>query len=383
MSERIPLAEPFLAGQASRYLQECLTSNFVSSVGPFVDRFEAGFARAVGSPHAVACASGTAALHVALRLLEVGPGDEVVVPTLTFIATANPVRYQGARPILLDAGTDSWHLDAEGLATLCEQRRHAGRPQPKAVIAVHLLGQAVDLAPILAICERYGIPLVEDAAESLGATYRTGALAGKHVGTVGVIGCFSFNGNKLITSGGGGMITCSDPELARRAKHLTTQARLPGAAYWHDDVGYNYRLTNLAAALGLSQLEIIDELLARKAAIARRYDAAFAGRSDVRRAPATPWATDTAWLYTVQLTDPERRDACVAGLEMAGIQARPIWTPLHLMPPYAAAETRGGDRAENWAARCLSLPSSCGLGPDAQERVIATLTSLLEDGRRA
>jgi dTDP-4-amino-4,6-dideoxygalactose transaminase len=376
MSEPIPLAEPLLGGNARQYLDECLTSNFVSSVGPFVDRFEAAFAGYVGSPHAIACSSGTAALHVALRLLEVGPGDEVVVPTLTFIATANPVRYQGATPILIDAAPGTWHLDPERLESELARRAKAGQSQPKAVIAVHLLGQAMDLAPVTALCERYGIPLVEDAAESLGAAYHRGDLAGRHVGTVGRIGCYSFNGNKLVTAGGGGMIATADPTLAKRAKHLTTQARLPGAAYWHDEVGYNYRLTNLAAALGLSQLEQIDDLLARKAAVAARYDAALAQVPGLQLAPATPWATDSHWLYTVLFDTADQQQHAMQALSAAQIQARPIWTPLHRMAPYADAPRLGGRIADDVAVRALSLPCSAGLAPEQQQRVIAVMASL-------
>jgi dTDP-4-amino-4,6-dideoxygalactose transaminase len=376
MSDPIPLAEPLLGGNARRYLDECVTSNFVSSVGPFVDRFEAAFAGYVGSPHAIACSSGTAALHVAMRLLEVGPGDEVIVPTLTFIATANPVRYQGATPVLIDSAPGSWHLDPEQLESELARRDKAGQTQPKAVVAVHLLGQAMDLAPVIAICGRYGIPLVEDAAESLGAVYRGGGLDGRHVGTLGRIGCYSFNGNKLVTAGGGGMIATADPVLAKRAKHLTTQARLPGPAYWHDEVGYNYRLTNLAAALGLSQLEQIGDLLARKAAVAARYDAALAGLPGIELAPATPWASSSHWLYTVLCDTPERQQRAMRALTEAQIQARPIWTPLHRMAPYAEAQRLGGGIADDVAARALSLPCSAGLIPAQQERVIAVMARL-------
>jgi dTDP-4-amino-4,6-dideoxygalactose transaminase len=227
---RIALSEPHLAGNARTYLEECLKTNFVSSVGPFVDRFEREFAAYVGAKFAVACASGTAAIHVALRLLGVGPGDEVLVPSLTFIASINPITYQGAEPVLVDSEEATWNVDPALVVEELDRRGRSGQKQPKAVEVVHLLGHPADIEAIADACERHGVALVEDAAEALGARYVTGRYEGRQVGTIGKVGCFSFNGNKIITSGAGGMITTDDEALARRAKHLTTQARLPGLA---------------------------------------------------------------------------------------------------------------------------------------------------------
>jgi aminotransferase in exopolysaccharide biosynthesis len=377
MSERIPLSVPHLTGNVQKYLQECLDTNFVSSVGPFVDRFEREFAAFVGAKHAVACASGTAAIHVALRLCGVGPGDEVLVPTLTFIASANPVVYEHATPVFVDSEPRTWNLDPALVVEELERRARAGKRQPKAVEVVHLLGHPAEIEPIREACERHGVALVEDAAEALGATYRGGRLEGKHVGTVGKLGCFSFNGNKVITTGGGGMIVTDDAELARRAKHLTTQARLPGRAYRHDEVGYNYRLTNLAAAMGVAQLEELPGFLRRKRQIADRYDAALRGVAGITPPPRAPWAAPSLWLYTAseETRDAgEARDRILDRLGEAGIEARPIWSPLHTMPMYRASARLGdGSVAEGLAAHGLSLPCSVGLTDAEQERVLAVL----------
>src|SRR5215472_2129176 len=263
----IPLSVPRLTGNLRRYLDECIETNYVSSVGPFVTRFEKAFAEFVGSRFAVACVSGTAALHLAVRLLNVQPGDEVFVSTLTFVASVNAILYERGIPVLIDSERDSWNLDPALVVDEIKARARQGKPLPRAVEIVHLLGHPANMEPIVDVCLEYQIPIFEDAAEALGASYCTGRFAGNKVGTIGKIGCFSFNGNKIITAGGGGMLTTDDEELARRARHLTTQARLPGPEYWHDEIGYNYRLTNVAAAIGLSQLEQLPEFLDRKRAI--------------------------------------------------------------------------------------------------------------------
>ena len=272
----IPLCVPCLDGDEREWLLRALDSTFVSTVGPFVEQFEREFATAVGSPHAVACATGTAAIHLALRALGVAAGDLVLCSDFTFIASANPIRYQGAEAGFIDSSPDGWNLDPAVLAQALDDLAAEGR-LPKAVVAVHILGQPADLGPILDACARHAVPLIEDAAEALGASYTTdyphAACRGHQVGTIGRIGCFSFNGNKLITTGGGGMVVTGDPLLAARIKHLSTQAKLPGLAFVHDEAGYNYRLPNLNAALGLAQLRRLDAFLARKRAIAARYRA--------------------------------------------------------------------------------------------------------------
>lgn len=376
---RIPLAEPQLIGNAQRYLNECVDTNFVSSVGPFVERFEREFAAFVGAPHAVACATGTAALHVALRLLGVGPGDEVWVPTLTFIASANPILYERATPVLVDAERATYNLDPQRVVDELERRARAGLKMPKAIEVVHLVGHPADIAPIADACGRHGVSLIEDAAEALGATYTEGPYRGRHVGTIGAVGCFSFNGNKIITTGGGGMLVTGDRALAARAKHLTTQARLPGYEYRHDEVGYNYRLTNLAAALGVAQLEALPDFLAKKRAIAERYDRELADLPGFSPAPQTRWAAPSKWLYTCRI-DPDRlglnRTQVLEALQRQAIECRPIWTPLHRMPMFEGCARLGAEVADELFAQCLSLPCSTSLSDAQQSRVVAVLRGL-------
>jgi dTDP-4-amino-4,6-dideoxygalactose transaminase len=375
---RIPLAEPTLGGNAERYLAECLASNYVSSVGPFVQRFELEFAAAVGSRFAVACASGTAALHLAMRVLDVGPGDEVFVPTLTFVASANPVRYERATPVLVDVEEETLNMDPGIVVDELDRRARLGLGQPKAIEVVHLVGHPADLGPILDAAARHGVPVIEDASEALGAAYVGGTFGGRLAGSIGRLGCFSFNGNKIITTGGGGMITTDDESLARRARHLSTQARLPGRAYDHDEIGYNYRLSNLAAALGVAQLEQLPDLLAARRALASRYDAAIDTLPALLPAARVPWADPTFWLYTARLTNPDavERDRVLDALAAAGIDARPIWTPIQSLAPYADAPRLGGAVAERIFAAAISLPSSSSLPLADQDRVISTLRSI-------
>jgi dTDP-4-amino-4,6-dideoxygalactose transaminase len=369
-----------IGGNAARYLQECLDTNFVSSVGPFVQRFEAEFAALVGSRYAVACASGTAAIHLALRVLDVGPGDDVLVPTLTFVASANPIRYVGATPVLVDSEAETFNLDPDLVVDELDRRARLGLRQPAAIEVVDLVGHPAAIEPILAAAERHEVTVIEDASEALGATYVGGSLAGRHVGTIGRIGCFSFNGNKLVTTGGGGMLVTDDEPLARRARHLSTQARLPGPAYDHDEIGYNYRLSNLAAALGVAQLEQLPELLAARRANAAHYDAAIAGITGLRPAPSATWADPSFWLYTATL-DPATaaldRDTLLRGMAAVGIEARPIWTPLHRTRLYADAPRLGGAVAEGIFASAFSLPSSSSLTDAQRDRVVNRLGELL------
>jgi dTDP-4-amino-4,6-dideoxygalactose transaminase len=375
-SDQIPLAVPSLSGNEARYLSECVETNFVSSVGPFVDRFEREFAAFVGANHAVACASGTAALHVALRVAGVEAGDEVFVPTFTFIASANAVSYQAARPTFVDSEPRTWNADPALIIDELERRHRAGEKMPKALEMVHILGHPADVADVVEACDRFGVAVVEDAAESLGATYVGGPLDGRHVGMVGRLGCFSFNGNKVMTTGGGGMIVTDDEALARRAKHLTTQARLPGLAYDHDEVGYNYRLSSLSAALGVAQLEQLPDFLAAKRRIAARYDAALRHLDGVTLPPNEPWARRSAWLYSITLASPAVAHAVLDELIDAGIGSRPVWPPVHRMAPYATAPLLGsGTVAEEIADATISLPSSVALTEAEQDRVIDVLTA--------
>ena len=382
-ARRIPLSEPTIGGNAAAYLAECLATNFVSSVGPFVDRFEVAFAAAIGARYAVACASGTAALHLAFRALDIGPGDEVFVPTLTFVASANPIRYVGATPVLVDSEPETFDLDPDLVVSELDRRARLGRPQPAAIEVVHLVGHPARMDDLIVAAEHHGVALIEDASEALGARYTSGVAEGRHVGTIGRLGCFSFNGNKLITTGGGGMVVTDDEALARRVRHLSTQARLPGRTYDHDEVGYNYRLSNLAAALGLAQLEQLDQLLAARRETAARYDAGIALIPGLRPAPRASWADPSYWLYTASL-DRERtsleRDDLIDRLASDGVEARPIWTPLHRTRLYADAPFLGGDVADTIFKAACSLPSSSSLDDAARERVLQSLARALSMG---
>ncbi len=367
----IPLAVPNIGALERKYVLEAVESGYVSSVGPFVAEFEERFAARIGSRFAVACATGTAAIHVALLLLDVGRDDEVFCSDFTFVGSVNPIAYTGARPVFVDSETQTWNMDPELLEAELARREAAGEPMPKAVEVVHVLGQPANLEAILPICERYGVAVLEDAAESLGATWSAGALAGRHTGTVGRIGAFSFNGNKIATTGGGGMIVTDDPQLARRARHLTTQAKVPDVGYLHDEVGYNYRLTNLAAGLGLAQLERLDEFVARKHAIAERYDAALAD-TELVLPPRVEGSDATYWLYSVLTPegDPRGRDGFLEYLNTHGVGARALWRPLHLQPPFAEVTTLGGEVGESFFHRGVSLPCATELTEADQRRVI-------------
>ena len=370
---RIPLAVPNIGARERELVVAAIDSGFVSSVGPFVAQFERAFADAVGARYAVACASGTAAIHLGLIVLGVGPGDLVAVSDFTFVGSSNPVRYLGAELLLVDSERATWNLDFELLERELARRARAGEPLPAVVEVVHVLGQPARLAEIVEACARHGIPVLEDAAESLGAGWSAGHLAGRQTGTVGAVGAFSFNGNKIATTGGGGMLVTDDEQFARRAKHLTTQAKVPDAGYLHDEVGYNYRLTNVAAALGLAQLERLPEFVAIKRAIAERYDAELAGLG-FDLPPRQPDTAATYWLYSVLVPDRNGgRDGLLDHLAAAGVDARPLWRPLHDQPIYAGMPVVGGAVGEDLFRRGLSLPCSTDLTFEDQERVLAAI----------
>ncbi|MBI2526471.1 MAG: LegC family aminotransferase [Candidatus Rokubacteria bacterium] len=379
----IPNAVPRLAGNEWRYLKECLDTNWVSSAGPFIERFEREVARYVGAPHAVATVNGTAALHVALRVAGVEPGDEVLVPSLTFIATANAVAYCGAHPVFLDSEEASWGVDpqkvADFLARECLTRagrtvnRATGRVV-RALLPVHLYGHPCDLDPLLEVAGRYPLAIVEDAAEALGARYR-----GRRVGGDGRLACLSFNGNKIITTGGGGMVLTGDAALAGRLRTLTTQARTDPIEYIHEELGFNYRLTNIQAALGVAQLEQLDGFIESKRATAAFYREALGAIDGVRPFVEAPWARSSYWMAAALL--PQRRcpdvRALLRELSAAGIGARPLWRPLHLQPLFAGAQAYRVDVATRLYDRGLSLPCSVGITPEERVTVVEALRSRL------
>lgn len=380
----IALAEPDLGGNEWTYVKACLDSGWVSSVGAFVDRFEAAFARHLGARHAVATVNGTAAIHVALLVAGVRPDDEVLVPSLTFIAPANAIRYAGARPIFVDADPATWQMDvaatADFLARECHRadgalRNRATGRRIGALLPVHVLGHPVDLAPLMELAETFGLPVVEDAAESLGAAYR-----GRPVGRFGKAGCFSFNGNKVITTGGGGMLVTDDDALAQAARRLSTTAKDDAVEGVHGSVGFNYRLTNLQAAVGCAQLERLDDLIAAKRRIARRYQAALGDVAGLTAMPEAPWATSAFWLYTLRVEEQAGGRSARhlrAYLRERGIDSRLFWQPLHLSPAHAGAQVIGGESAERLHRELLSIPCSCGLSDRDQDRVITAIRDFL------
>lgn len=358
----IPLLEPFLGGNERKYIEEALSAN-QPSVGPFVERFEHAFAEYVGSKHAVAVSSGTAALHLALRVLEVGPGDEVLAPTFSFVATVNPILYVGATPVLVDAEPTTWGMDPEKVRAGLVRR-------PKAIVVAHLYGHPASL-DVETLQATFSVPVIEDASESLGAT-----VDDRRVGTFGKIGCFSFNGNKIITTGQGGMLVTDDYALAERARHLRAQARLPGPEYVHNEVGFNYRMPNLAAAMGLAQLEQLPEFLERKRETAAYYDGALfpnTGLSPWWSRP--PWAVPSRWLYSIQVPDPEGLRRALAA---EGIESRRLWMPMHWMATYSGLRVIGGEVAERLHAHGLSLPSSVGLTAAQQGQVVQCVKKFLD-----
>lgn len=378
----IPLAEPLLGDNEWEYLKECLATNWVSSSGAFVDRFEDNLAACVGVEHAVATSSGTAALHIALLVAGVGPGDEVLVSTLTFIAPANAVRYAGAWPVFIDAEARYWQMDPDKVADFADNacrwqngnliNKATGR-RVKAILPVHILGHPCDMAPILLIARKYGLLVIEDATESLGAKYR-----GRPVGQLGDVGCFSFNGNKIITTGGGGMITTNKAEWAGRAKHLTTQAKDHPEEYIHGEIGFNYRLTNLQAAIGCAQLERLDEYVTAKRRIADTYVDTLGEVPGITGMNQAPWARSTFWLYTVLVEEKKfglDSRSLLKQLKARGIQTRPLWQPLHLSPAHTGAYAHHCNVAEAVWRRALSLPSSVGLTAAQQRMVIDAIVT--------
>lgn len=363
MSKRfIPLAEPVLNGNEAKYLQDCLETGWISGSGKYVDAFEEGFAAFCGAAHAVAIVNGTAALHVALLALGIGAGDEVIVPDLTYIASANAVTYCGARPVFVDVDKLTWTLDPEDV-------RRKLSPRTKAIMPVHLYGHPVDMEPILELAQTHDLYVIEDAAEAHGAEYK-----GRRVGTLGDVGVFSFYGNKIITSGEGGMLVTNDGALATRARLLKGQGMNPERRYWFPIIGYNYRMTNMQAAIGLAQLERIEWFMERRREVARWYDAALKSSSVLRPSEAD-WAKNAYWLYSICVGEEIDRDLLMEHLLERGIETRPFFYPMHRMPPYHEAARDAFPVATRLAARGLSLPSSASLS----EQDIAFIARVLEE----
>lgn len=375
-SDDVPLSlhEPYFRGNENAYVKECIDTGWVSSVGKFVDRFEQELADYTGMKRAVAVSNGTAALHIALLLAGVKAGDEVLVPALTFVATANAVSYLGASPHFVDSEDVSLGVDAEKLdrylsATVVRKDGYAfnkstGR-RISVLLPMHTFGHPVDLDALTAVAEKYHLTLVEDAAESIGSFYK-----GRHTGNFGRIAALSFNGNKTITTGGGGALLTNDEDLGRHAKHLTTQAKVPHAwEFVHDAIGYNYRMPNINAALGCAQLEELDGFLRAQRALADRYERAFSPIQGIRFVKEPPYTRSNYWLQAICLegADFEMRDAVISGLHAANIFVRPAWRLLYKLPMFESAPRMDCATAERLEASLINLPSSVRLGQTASE----------------
>ena len=381
----IPLSVPELRGREAEYLAECVSSGWVSSVGPFVDRFEREVAGYVGAQRGVATVNGTSALHLALLVAGVQPDDEVLVSDITFIAPANAVRYAGAWPVFIGAEPEHWQIDPEAVRAFCEEEcvwrdgalfNKATQRRVRALIAVHVLGHPVHLDPLIEITKKYGLALIEDCAEAIGTEYR-----GQRVGTFGDAAAFSFNGNKVITCGGGGMLISKNEAWLERAKYLSTQAKDDPLEYVHHAVGYNYRLTNLQAAVGCAQLELLDSFLEIKRAIAARYAAAFAEVPALSFMREAAWAKSIYWLSTVLVDEAQcglSSRALLRQLAARGIQSRPLWQPLHLSPAFAGCQSYRCAAGRDLHRDALSLPSSTGLTADDQQRVVSEILAAVQ-----
>lgn len=368
----IPLSVPSLKGNEWKYVKECIDTEWVSSAGLYVDRFESEFAAFVHAARAVACVNGTAALHVALKIVGVLPGEEVIVPTLTFIATVNSVRYLGGVPVFMDCD-EYFNIDVEKTVDFLNKEteirggktynRRTGR-RIAAIVPVHVFGNAVRLHQIADVCRERNIRIVEDATESLGTYYVNPELADRHTGTVGDIGCFSFNGNKIITTGGGGMIVTDVQEYAERAKYLTTQAKDDEVRYLHNDVGYNYRLTNIQAAIGVAQIERLPAFLVSKRENYARYKGQIDQIAGLTLAESPSYARNNHWMYPLDIdcnVYGMGRDDLMEYLKGQGIQTRPIWHLNHLQVPYRGCQCYQIEKAPRMLDATLSLPCSVGL----------------------
>ena len=355
-----------MGGAEEGYVHQAFASNWLSTVGPNIAAFEKDFERRVGLP-AVALGSCTAAIHLGLRLLGVGPGDEVFCPTLTFVGGCNPIRYLNAEPVFLDSNYSTWNLEPNILEDALRERAQR-KKLPRALVVVHLYGQCSDMDPILELCQKYGVPVLEDAAEALGSTYRE-----RPAGSIGDLGVFSFNGNKIITTTGGGMLVSHNAAWVEKARFWSQQARDPGLAYEHSEMGYNYRMSNVLAGIGRGQLEVLDLRIEQRRAIAFRYRGAFADLPGITLMAQAPYGLHTNWLSCFLIDEREfglSRDALIRALDEASVESRPVWKPMHLQPLYEGCECYGGEVAEDLFRRGICLPSSSSLSEEDQLHVI-------------
>lgn len=371
--ERIHLSSPHMSGRELQYIHEAFDANWIAPVGPHIDAFEREFAEVVGVSQAVAMSSGTAALHLALLLAGVGQGDDVMVSTLTFAASVNPIVYLGGRPVFIDSERTSWNMDPGLLTEALEVRARQGR-LPRAVVVVHLLGQGADIAPIQEACQRFDVALIEDAAEALGATYWKGLPPGAY----GQSSIFSFNGNKIITTSGGGMLVTNDADLAQHARKLATQAREPAPHYEHKEIGYNYRLSNVLAGIGRAQLEVLEARVAARRRNFAFYKTNLADLPGIGFQPEAPWGRHTRWLSAITI-EPRvfgrDRESVRRSLEAHNIESRPMWKPMHQQPVFRDCDVAGGAVAATLFEQGLCLPSGSNLTEQDLRRVEQSIRS--------
>jgi dTDP-4-amino-4,6-dideoxygalactose transaminase len=379
LSQRIWLSPPHLGQEETAFVEEAFRSNWIAPLGPHVDGFEREVAQYVGLGHAAAVSSGTAAIHLGLLLLGVKAGDTVFCSSLTFVGSCNPIRYCGADPVFIDSEPQSWNMSPAALERAFEWAQREGR-LPRCVIVVNLYGQSADMDALLPICARYGVPVLEDAAESIGATYRDRAS-----GSFGRVGVFSFNGNKIITTSGGGMLVSDDAALMDRARKLATQAREPAAHYEHREIGFNYRMSNVLAGIGRGQLRVLHQRVQRRREVFEAYVVALAGLAGVEWMPEPAHCRSTRWLSCLTL-DAGDRDAVLRALERHSIEARPVWKPMHLQPLYAGSpyfqHADGNDVSARLFERGICLPSGSSLTEAQHARIADHLRRAIEGAIR-
>ena len=358
----LPVAEPSLGDKELQYVSECILTGWISSAGKYVTRFEEAVADFCGAKYSIATSSGTAALHLALLSLDIGSGDEVIVPSLTFIATANAVTYTGAKPVFVDSEAETWNIDPNKIEEAITSRT-------KAIVPVHLYGHPADMDPILEIASQHGLAVIEDAAEAHGARYK-----GRCVGSIGDIGIFSFYGNKIITTGEGGMIVTDRPDLVEKMRILRDHGMSKKQRYWHPEIGYNYRLTNLQAAVGVAQMEKVDDILKAKHHIAQMYNDGLREMPNICLPPKASWASCVCWLYTILIESVDRNEV-VGKLKERGIETRSLFIPIHTQPIYNTGQSL--PVAEHLSEIGISLPSAVGLREKEIHHVIDNVLSVV------
>lgn len=376
--KKILLSPPHIGPYELDYVHEAFETNWIAPLGPNLDAFESEFCQVVGSPYAAALSSGTAAIHLALQMVGVSAGDDVFCSTLTFVATANPIKYLEADPVFVDSDRETWNMNPALLVDELKRRAKVNN-LPKAVILVHLYGQSADIDPILEACNEYEIPLIEDAAEALGATYK-----GRSPGTLGTMGIYSFNGNKIITTSGGGMLVSSNLDYIEKAKFLSTQARDPAPHYQHSSIGYNYRLSNVCAGIGRGQLQVLPERVTARRQNFERYQQALGHLPGLEFMPEASFGKSTRWLTCLTI-DPEKlgcdRETLRLGLAAEHIESRPVWKPLHLQPVFANCNVIGGEVSHDLFSRGLCLPSGSNLTIQDINRVIETFLHVVHKSK--